>query len=129
MAAARRFHPYFYKASCLDATKDYISREKERANTVAAQFDSFEGILIWGAGDNFRRSIQHGGPLSSVRNMVVLDRRPQQISMGGKTYVTVDPKHGIHRYPWPVVIAVSEGKRSICDQVIQIDPNREVFFL
>jgi hypothetical protein len=97
--------------------------------TVAAQFDSFEGILIWGAGDNFRRSIQHGGPLSSVRNMVVLDRRPQQISMGGKTYVTVDPKHGIHRYPWPVVIAVSEGKRSICDQVIQIDPNREVFFL
>ncbi len=115
--------------SILEATKRYISQEKERARKVAAQFDSYEGVLVWGAGDNFHRSAENDGPLSGLRNMMVLDRRPQEISVGGRIYATEDPHEGIWRYPWPVVVTISEARKSISEQVVQIDPRREVFFV
>jgi hypothetical protein len=115
---------------CLaDASERYISLEKQRAERIAATFDSCDEILVWGAGDNFHRSIENGGPLSTVRKMVVLDRRPQEIVVGGRTYATEEPLDAIQRYPWPVVITVSEGRKSMTDEVIKIDPSRRIFFV
>ncbi len=115
--------------SLLDATQRYITLEKKRAKAVAGRFDDFEGVLVWGAGDNFYRSVENDGPLSQLRNMIVLDRRPQEIALGGRRFATENPHDGIRRYPWPVVIAISEARKSISEQVNQIDPRRAVFFV
>jgi 2-polyprenyl-3-methyl-5-hydroxy-6-metoxy-1,4-benzoquinol methylase len=115
--------------SLLDAANRYIAQEKLRVKTVARQFDKFEGVLVWGAGDNFFRSAENGGPLSGALSMVVLDRRPQEIVIGDRRWTTDNPEEGIRRLPWPVVITVSEGRKSIREKVEQIDPSREVFFV
>lgn len=46
----------------LDGVNRYIRREKERARVFADLVDAFEGVLVWGAGDNFLRSVENGGP-------------------------------------------------------------------
>jgi len=115
--------------SILDAANKYISAEKQRARAIESKLDTFEGVLIWGSGDNFYRSSENEGPLSNLRNMVILDRRPQIISIGGKEYRAEDPQEGIMRYPWPVAITVSEGRNALQDQVKRIDPRRPVFFV
>jgi 2-polyprenyl-3-methyl-5-hydroxy-6-metoxy-1,4-benzoquinol methylase len=115
--------------SILDAAERYIGQEKLRAQTVSAEFNDYENVLVWGAGDNFFRSTENGGPLSDLRNMIVLDRRPQEITVGDRKYLTENPQVSIRRHPWPVVITVSEGRKSISEQVSQIDPTRRVFFV
>lgn len=107
----------------------YISQEQGRAEALTKRLKTFEGVLVWGAGDNFYRSSENGGPLSYLPNIVVLDRRPQVVMNGGRKWTTEIPAEGIRRYPWPVVIAVSEGRNAICQQVKEIDPSREVFYL
>jgi hypothetical protein len=115
--------------SILDATNRYIVQEKQRAKAVAGQLNAFDGILVWGAGDNFFRSLENGGPLSGERNMVVLDRRPLEILIGDRKYKAAEPQDGVRRHPWPVVVTVSEGRESISEQIIQIDPGRRIFFV
>jgi hypothetical protein len=118
-----------FAPSILDASQRYIAQERLRAKAVSAEFNHFEGVLVWGAGDNFFRSSENGGPLSGLPNMIVLDRRPQEIRVGGRKYSTENPQDSIRRYPWPVVVTVSEGRKSISDQVTQIDPLRRIFFV
>ncbi|MGB6973076.1 MAG: class I SAM-dependent methyltransferase [Terracidiphilus sp.] len=113
----------------IEASRRYVSQEQKRASEVARQFKVFEGILVWGAGDNFFRSIENGGPLSGLPNMVLLDRRSLEITIGDRIYATEEPTKGIRHYPWPVVITVSEGRRSISEQVSRIDSGRHVFFV
>jgi 2-polyprenyl-3-methyl-5-hydroxy-6-metoxy-1,4-benzoquinol methylase len=115
--------------SILDAANEYISAERERARAIESKLNAFEGVLVWGAGDNFYRSCENKGPLSNISNMVVLDRRAQRISLGGKDFRAEEPQEGIKRYNWPVVITVSEGRNALSDQVKQIDPLRPVFFI
>jgi hypothetical protein len=107
----------------------YISQERLRAKALTEQLKTFEGVLVWGAGDNFHRSSENGGPLSSLRNIVVLDQRPQAIIIGDRKWITEIPAEGIRRYRWPVLITVSVGRKAICQQVQEIDPSRQVFFL
>lgn len=85
--------------------------------------------MVWGGGDNFHRSIENGGPLSNLPVVVVLDRRPQEIMIGNRKWTTEIPAEGIRRYPWPVVITVSEGRKAISQQVKGIEPSRQVFLL
>jgi len=115
--------------SILEAVTRYISQEKVRAGKVAGQFDAFKAVLVWGCGDNFYRSIQNAGPLSGLRNMVLLDRRPQEITIGGRKYATTDPQEGIRRYAWPIVVTVSERRQEIIRQIAENDPHRRVFFV
>ena len=115
--------------SLIDAVSRYLKQERERATVVAGQLDAFEGVLVWGAGDNFYRSADHGGPLSKLRNMVLLDRRPHEVSIGDRTYQTIDPKAGIQSHPWPVVITVSEGRKAMGRLVNEIDPGRRILTL
>ena len=115
--------------SLLEATTRYLSQEKERAKRIAGQFAAFDGALVWGAGDNFFRSTENGGPLSGLRNMIVLDRRQQEITVAGRTLTTQDPCEAIRRHPWPVVVTVSEGRNALKEQIFQIDKNRPVFFV
>jgi 2-polyprenyl-3-methyl-5-hydroxy-6-metoxy-1,4-benzoquinol methylase len=107
----------------------YTSQEKARAKALADQLNAFEGVLVWGAGDNFHRSSENEGPLSSLPNIVVLDQRPQIIVIGDRRWVTETPAEGIRRYCWPVLITVSVARDAICQQVKEIDPSRQVFFL
>jgi 2-polyprenyl-3-methyl-5-hydroxy-6-metoxy-1,4-benzoquinol methylase len=119
----------FLSPSIHDASTKYISAEKQRARAIQGKLDAFEGVLVWGAGDNFYRSCENDGPLSRLRNMVVLDRRPQRISMGGKEYKVEIPQEALMHYPWPVVITVSEGRNALSEQVMRIDPQRPLFFV
>lgn len=113
----------------LDAARRYIASEQLRAKDIAAQLDSYSGILVWGAGDNFYRSIENGGPLAGLRNMVLLDRRRQTVTVGDRNWQVANPQAGIRRHPWPVVITVSEGRKGLSEQVNQIDPARKIFFI
>jgi len=115
--------------SILDVANRYVQREKERARALASQLDAFEGILVWGAGDNFYRSVESGGPLSSLRNMVLLDRRPHEVTIGNRSYQTMNPQNGIRQYPWPVVVTISEGRKEISRQITDIDPGRRILFI
>jgi hypothetical protein len=116
-------------ASIIDAANRYIESEMLRTMAVARQFDGFEGVLIWGAGDNFHRSFENNGPLYNLQNVVLLDRRPQEVLAGGREFVTLEPIEGIRRYQWPVVVAVSVERKAIGDQIHSIDPSRQVFFV
>ena len=107
----------------------YISQERARAKALIERLKTFEGVLVWGAGDNFHRSSENGGPLSNLTNIVVLDQRPQVIIIGDRRWITEIPAEGIRRYRWPVLITVSVGRNTICQQVKEIDPSRQVFFL
>ena len=107
----------------------YLSQEKERAKLLNGQLKMHEGVLVWGAGDNFYRSIENEGPLSNLPQIVVLDSRPQVVTVGAKTWNTEIPSEGIRRYPWPVVITVSERRSAIGQQVRDIDPSRQIYFL
>jgi SAM-dependent methyltransferase len=113
----------------LEATNRYIRNENARARSLAGELDAFDGVLIWGAGDNFYRSIENEGPLSALRNVVLLDRRPREIAAGDRTYQAIDPDCGVRSYSWPVVVTVSEGKQEIRNRVAGIDPSRQVFFV
>jgi len=115
--------------SVLDAAHRYIRLEKERGRAVAGTLDALEGVLVWGVGDNFYRSVENGGPLSGLRNMVLLDRRPQEVTIGNRRYQTMDPQDGIRSHPWPVVVTISEGRRDISRQVADMDPGRRIILV
>jgi hypothetical protein len=112
--------------SIRSAAELYIAQEKQRARAESAKFAAYDGILVWGAGDNFYRSSVNGGPLSDVPNMIVMDRRPQEIVIGQRRFVTENPEEAIRRLPWPVVVTVSEGRKSMSEQIERIDPERKV---
>ena len=113
----------------LDAADRYIRREKARARKIASDLELFKGVLVWGAGDNFFRSSENCGPLSRLRNFVLLDRRPHEVTIDDQRYETMEPQTGIRTYDWPVVVTVSEGRKAISQQIGEIDPDRRVFFI
>ena len=115
--------------SILQAAKIYIAQEQKRARALNDQLRRFEGVLVWGGGDNFHRSIENGGPLSNLPDVIVLDQRQQIIVIGDREWTTQIPGEGIRRCPWPVVITVSQGRKDISQQVKEIDPSRQVFLL
>jgi hypothetical protein len=115
--------------SILDRTNRYIGQEKERAKVVAGPLDTFEGVLVWGAGDNLHRALENSGPLSRLRNIVLLDRLSREVIIGERKYHTNDPQDCIRNYPWPVVVAISQGRNEISSQVKSIDPERQIFFV
>jgi 2-polyprenyl-3-methyl-5-hydroxy-6-metoxy-1,4-benzoquinol methylase len=112
----------------IDSANRYVDQEKVRAKTVANRLASFEGVLIWGVGDNFYRSIENGGPLVNLTNLVLLDRRPQEVIIGERVYQTVAPETGILQYSWPVVVTISEGRKEISRQITNLDPNRHILY-
>jgi 2-polyprenyl-3-methyl-5-hydroxy-6-metoxy-1,4-benzoquinol methylase len=116
-------------ANILEAAMRYTSAEQQRARAFQEQLKKFDGVLVWGAGDNFYRSSENGGPLSDPGNMIVLDKRPQVVTIGSRSWMTEAPADAIRQYPWPVVISVSEGRKSISRQVKEIDLSRQIFFL
>ena len=97
----------------LEASNRYIAREKQRAKLVSSAFDEFDGVLIWGVGDNFHRSLENGGPLSSVNDFILLDRRSQEVMVRNAAYQTIAPEKGIRESPWPVVVTISGGQRGV----------------
>ncbi len=115
--------------SALISSERYIAAEKTRATVIASKLERNEGVLVWGTGDNFHRSVENDGPLSGLRNMVVLDRRPQEIVIAGERFQTENPLETIRNRPWPVVITISEGRDSLLRQVKAIDQERMVIFV
>lgn len=113
----------------LETANSYISQEQIRAKVLKGEFKMFDGVLVWGAGDNFYRSLENGGPLSDLPAITLLDKRPQRVNIGTRSWTTEIPGDGIRRYPWPVIVTVSERRKEIADQVKEIDPSRKVFFV
>jgi hypothetical protein len=116
-------------ASILDGCNRYIRQEQERAKALVSLLDTFEGVLVWGAGDNFCRAVENNGPLSNLRNMVLLDRRPHEFTIGNRRYQAMEPQNGILNHPWPVVVTVSERRNDIARLVTEIDPGRRILFI
>jgi SAM-dependent methyltransferase len=112
-----------------DSALLYISREQQRANLLNRHLRTFDGVLVWGAGDNFYRSSENRGPLADLTNLVIMDKRPQVVTLGSQKWNTEIPADAMRRYPWPVVITVSEGRKAMRQQVTDIDPSRQIFFL
>lgn len=115
--------------SIMETATLYISQERQRAKALNEHLQSFDGVLVWGAGDNFHRSSENGGPLSGLTNMIVLDRRPQVITIGSRKWTTENPVVTIPRYPWPVVVTITEAREAIGRQVKEIDCFRQVLFV
>src|SRR6202451_2348754 len=61
---------------------------RRMAKALTERLKTFEGVLVWGAGDNFHRCSENGGPLSNLTNMVVLDQHPQVIIIGDRRWIT-----------------------------------------
>lgn len=115
--------------SLMEASRRYLDKEKARAAGTRKTLSQFEEIMIWGAGDNFYRSLGNEGPISAIGKFILLDRNPQSLQIGDAVVDTVDPEAALRRYPWPVVVMVSQGKQAIAEQIARIDPHRQVFFL
>lgn len=113
----------------LEAVNRYIQQEKSRAGKIADQLRAFEGILVWGVGDNFFRSAGNDGPLSHLHKFALLDRRSCEIMIGNQKYNTMAPETGIRHYDWPLVVTVSEGREAISREIGELDPSRATFFL
>jgi hypothetical protein len=109
--------------------KLYLQQEREKATRLGRDLASFDGILVWGAGDNFYRSIGNDGPLANLRNFVVLDRRPGVVEAGKGPVQTMDPETAIRKFAWPVVVTVSEDRAAIAQQISLIAPTRRVIFI
>ena len=107
----------------------YVRSELRRATLIADALNAYNGILVWGCGDNFYRSMTNGGPLSRVKNMVLLDSKPQEFVIGENRYASIEPITGLCQFVFPVAVTVSEAGRAIVDQIRAIDPDRKVFFL
>jgi 2-polyprenyl-3-methyl-5-hydroxy-6-metoxy-1,4-benzoquinol methylase len=115
--------------SLVESGMRYISGEQQRAVAFREQLKNFPGLLVWGAGDNFYRSSENGGPLSDLPNVVVLDTRPQVVTIGPRRWMTEVPADAIRRYSWPVVVTISGGRKTIEQQVKKIDSSRQIFFI
>lgn len=113
----------------LDSVRAYVRGEKARAMALSEQLSAFDGVLVWGAGDNFYRSAGNGGPLSSLRKMTVMDRRQHEIVVGDRPYQTVEPTSAIRGSDWPVVVTISEARREIARQIKDIDPGRHIVYI
>jgi len=107
----------------------YFRAESANAREMADQLNAFGGILVWGGGDNFYRSISNGGPLSFANNIILLDRRSQDIAIGGRRFTSLSPEEGLRQFSFPVAVTVSEAGNAIASQVAQMDPGRKVFLL
>lgn len=110
----------------------YLESEQQRALIKANTLASHKGVLVYGAGDNFFRSLENNGPLSNVDKIVVLvDGGPYEISFRGEISTTMDPLDGLARYDWPLVMTISGSRDAIMRRVQAMDPDRtrEVIFL
>ncbi len=107
----------------------YIAGERARFADLAQEISQLPGVLVWGAGDNFHRAASSGGPLSSERQMRLIDRRLFKVAVGGMAYETEPPEATIGACGWPVVITVSEHRSAIQQQALKIDPSRRILFV
>lgn len=107
----------------------YIEQERLRAKALSATLSTFDGVLVWGAGDNFYRSIANGGPLENLQQMIILDRQTREVKIKNGVYKTMNPEMGIREYPWPVVVTISEGRKDIHRKINEIDAARRVVFV
>jgi len=107
----------------------YFRDESANAREMADQMNAFGGILVWGGGDNFYRSMSNGGPLSFANNIILLDRRPQEIEIGSRCFTSLSPDEGLRKFSFPVAVTVSEAGNAIAAQIKQMDPGRKIFLL
>ena len=87
------------------------------------------GVLVYGAGDNFRRARWADGPLFDVPVVAVLDRNASQLSLEDGLPVET-PEAGLARHPdVPVVVTVSQDSEAVAAGIRERSPDREVLFV
>jgi len=116
----------------LDAVyRSYRASESKRARawreglTVAAA----EGILVYGAGDNFHRALWPDGPLHGLSILAVMDRRADELS-GRAGFRYALPEAALAEFPSaPVVVTVSQGSEDIAAALRSLSPDRSISFV
>ncbi len=109
--------------------KCYIAAELERAKLLSDEVRDDANLFVWGCGDNFYRSMGPGGPLSRFHNMILLDRQPKEIVIGGSRHRTVEPVAALAGHAGPVIVTVSEASESIVNAIKTIDPGRKIVLI
>jgi hypothetical protein len=85
-------------------------------------------VLVYGAGDNFRRARGEGGPLHAVPVLAVMDQRA--LSMAPEEGIIFElPSVALERHPAAsVVITVSQHSEQIAESIRERWADRRIFF-
>jgi 2-polyprenyl-3-methyl-5-hydroxy-6-metoxy-1,4-benzoquinol methylase len=106
----------------------YVASERKRCHPVRQRLAGLPGILVWGAGDNFHRSVANGGPLDGAK-LMLLDQRRASVRVNGTAYETLPPEETIAQVPWPVAVTVSEHRAAIGKRIAEVDPARRIYLI
>lgn len=121
-----------YDEEKLDAVyRAYRDDESLRARDLRhrlAVAGGTDGVLVYGAGDNFRRSRRPGGPLHELPLLAVMDRRAREMRPEpGIVFET--PAMALSRFPAaPVVVTTSQRSEEIAQAIHADWPARRIFF-
>jgi len=125
---------FFHKAgsvqSVMQAFRQYTADEIDRARRLRDRMATVGlPLLVYGAGDNFHRNFNVGGPLTDLEIGCVLDRNHAMFPGGVLGIPVLDPAEGLRRYPGsPIAVAVSSGRREVRQLIQSIDTTgREIF--
>jgi SAM-dependent methyltransferase len=114
-----------------DVYRAYRDSEGERARRWRHDHHTAfaDGVLVYGAGDNFRRACWFDGPLHGVRINAVIDQRAA--TMEAEDGLSFESMPGaLQRFPAiPVVITVSQGSETVAATIRSASPARPVFFV
>jgi 2-polyprenyl-3-methyl-5-hydroxy-6-metoxy-1,4-benzoquinol methylase len=109
----------------------YVEDQRQRASSFRRRLETSgggAGILVYGAGDNFRRSRGPGGPLDGVALLAVMDQRANEMSPEeGLCFALPAVAMGLHPDA-PVVITVSQRSEEIASWIRGISPHRTILF-
>lgn len=107
------------------AETDRASAFRERLRAVAGD----QGVLVYGAGDNFRRARWDGGPLNGIPILAVMDRHASEMAAERGLAFEVPPV-ALRRHPGAaVVVTPSQGSDAIAASIRHDWPARPIFFV
>jgi SAM-dependent methyltransferase len=125
---------FFNKAdsvqSVTQAFRQYTASEMRRAGRLKDSVTTIGlPLLVYGAGDNFHRSFNAGGPLADLDIGCVLDRNHEMFPDGLFGIPVLAPEEGLKRFPGsPVAVTVSSGRGEVKKLIQRIDGrNRKIF--
>ncbi len=111
----------------LDAVyRDYRRSEAARIRELRERLRARDGVLVYGAGDNFRRARWRDGPLHGVVILAVMDRRAETMTAEGDLHFATPDAALARHVDAPVVVTVSEGGDELAARLRDAWPRREI---
>lgn len=131
-AQSMAFDQVVDEESLASVYRAYRDDEGRRAAAVRGRIREAagdEGVLVYGAGDNFHRARWPDGPLADVRVVALLDRNADGLSpIAGLPLES--PERGLQRHSGrPVVVSVSQESEAITASIHRLSPDRLLLFV